>query len=197
MQLLIENGAEVDSKNCAGTFSHFFSIGQTHLAYCFARLDEVNNFFENKNLCLKMAQLLLDYGANINSVVNADEDLTLLMQFCGLQLKLTCLQAEANLEIIKFLLERGADAKRKSRKGKKAWDLAQNSPQRKEIREILSETKQKYFYSSGKNSPLISDGAGLLTYERELQQQPYDDIILQTKPDLKSSGCGWFSCFRS
>jgi hypothetical protein len=36
------------------------------LIYCFSRLNEDENYYENKALALKMADVLLNYGANIN-----------------------------------------------------------------------------------------------------------------------------------
>lgn len=55
--LLSENGADVNKLD---------SMGQSPLIYCFSRLNEDENYYENKALALKMADVLLNFGANIN-----------------------------------------------------------------------------------------------------------------------------------
>jgi hypothetical protein len=49
-KLLAENGADVNNEN---------SMGQTPLLYCFSRMTETNNAYENKNICIKIAEVLL------------------------------------------------------------------------------------------------------------------------------------------
>ena len=120
---------------------------------CFSRLDEDSNMFENKNLCLKMAELLLQYGADINTIVNPFEGYTMLMQFCGMSMELSPFQCEVNLEIIQFLLEHGSDKERKTGKGENAWDLSNRHSQKDEVRKLLKGTKQKYFHQSEKVIP--------------------------------------------
>ena len=50
-----------------------------------------------------MAELLLDYGADINYLINPSEGLTLLKVFCGMKIDLNAKRAESNIESIKFL----------------------------------------------------------------------------------------------
>ena len=51
VQFLAENGADVNFMN---------SVGQTPLIHCFSRMTETdNNMFENRNICLKIAEVLL------------------------------------------------------------------------------------------------------------------------------------------
>jgi ankyrin repeat protein len=54
---LSENGADVNKLD---------SMEQSALIYCFSRLNEDENYYENKALALKMADVLLSFGANIN-----------------------------------------------------------------------------------------------------------------------------------
>jgi len=50
VEVLISKGVNVNKKNLQG---------QTALFFCFTRLEEPNNHFENMRICLKMAELLL------------------------------------------------------------------------------------------------------------------------------------------
>jgi|TARA_B110000285_G_scaffold225106_1_gene282851 ankyrin repeat family A protein 2 len=68
--LLAENGADVNQVDCSE---------QTPLIYCFSRLNEDENYYENKGLALKMADVLLNHGADINQFSMGR---TILMTFC-------------------------------------------------------------------------------------------------------------------
>lgn len=57
MALLAENGADVNKVDL---------MEQSPLIYCFSRLNEDENYYENKALALKMSEILLAYGADIN-----------------------------------------------------------------------------------------------------------------------------------
>ena len=61
-----------------------------------------------------MAELLLQYGADINWVINKVQGYTLLTQLCSVRMELSDQEQKLNLEIIKFLLEHGADRQLKS-----------------------------------------------------------------------------------
>lgn len=76
VKLLAENGADVNHNN---------SMGQTPLLYCFSRMTETNNIYENKNICIKIAEILLQFGAEINHFHHGK---TLLMSFCGISMPL-------------------------------------------------------------------------------------------------------------
>ena len=114
------------------------------MIYCFTRLDEDSNFFENKNLCFKMDELLMDYGADINYLINPSEGLTLLKVFCGMKIDLNAKRAESNIESIKFLLEHGADVEIANKKGKSIPDTLNDSLQKEQISILLKEVKQKH-----------------------------------------------------
>jgi ankyrin repeat protein len=95
---LAENGSDVNSID---------SMGQTPLIYTFSRLTEsTENVFENQGICFRIAQTLLSYGADVNRVSNGR---SLLMDFCGISMKLDKTMLEINLSVVKFLLEHGAD----------------------------------------------------------------------------------------
>lgn len=50
VKILAENGADTNYQN---------SMGYTPLLYCFSRMTETSNIYENKNICLKIAEILL------------------------------------------------------------------------------------------------------------------------------------------
>ena len=92
--LLAENGADVNALN---------SLGQTPLIHCFSRLTENSDCspFENKSICFRIAEVLFSYGADINKVVTKR---TLLMNFCGIAMKMDPASLDINLSVIEFLL---------------------------------------------------------------------------------------------
>ena len=103
-----------------------------------------------------MAELLIDYGADIDAPMNPREGLTILMQFCGLPLDLSPFQSEICLEVIEFLLERGADKNKKSKKGDTAWTMTKKSQKMKKIEILLRDVKQKYFHTNTKMTMLTT-----------------------------------------
>jgi hypothetical protein len=56
--------------------------------FCFSRLEETINHFENKRICLKMAELLLENNADVNTILDIEKGHTLLMIFCAVKYKL-------------------------------------------------------------------------------------------------------------
>jgi len=55
--ILAENGADVNQVDV---------MEQSPLIYCFSRMNEDENYYENKSLALKMADVLLEHGAEID-----------------------------------------------------------------------------------------------------------------------------------
>ena len=77
--MLINHGAEVNQSN---------DQGQTSLLFCFSRCEERANHYENKRICMKMAELLFENGADIDMVVNSKKGYNILMIFCTVKYKL-------------------------------------------------------------------------------------------------------------
>jgi len=136
MELLINNGVDVNQPD---------SLNRPPLYFCFIRLQEDINIFENNLICMKMANMLLQNGADINFVVNKEKGRTLLMEYCGVTLDMSNREKETNLKVIKFLIEHGADPAKKSKKGKTALDYSKKHPFKDEVQNILkssNSTKQ-------------------------------------------------------
>jgi ankyrin repeat protein len=130
VKILTENGADTNHQN---------SMGYTPLLYCFSRMTETSNIYENKNICLKIAEILLHFGADINYFHHGK---TLLMSFCGISMSLDSVQLEMNLEVIQFLLEHGADRTLRAKtNGMTAMELANNHSAKDEVKALLAETK--------------------------------------------------------
>jgi len=67
---------------------------------------------------MKLADLLLDHGANIDEIVNEEKGFTMLMIFCHIKVNLNPRETDSNFSIIRYLLEHGSDSTRISKKGK-------------------------------------------------------------------------------
>ena len=74
--LLIVYGADVNKAN---------AHGQIPLLFCFTRLEEDRNHFENTRICMKMAEILLENGADIDKPVNITKGYSILMVFCSVK----------------------------------------------------------------------------------------------------------------
>eukprot|EP01017_Pseudomicrothorax_dubius_P029910 TRINITY_DN3674_c0_g1_i3.p1 TRINITY_DN3674_c0_g1~~TRINITY_DN3674_c0_g1_i3.p1 ORF type:complete len:280 (-),score=62.72 TRINITY_DN3674_c0_g1_i3:182-1021(-) len=100
VKMLLDAGAEPNLPN---------AFNQVPLMMCFSRLEEPTNPFENKKLCFKMADLLVLCGGDVNWIVDKDKGYTLLMQYCSIKMELEERDSQLNLEVITYLLQRGAD----------------------------------------------------------------------------------------
>ena len=94
-----------------------------------------------------MAQLMLEYGADINWIVDKVKGYTLLMQLCSIRMDLSPSEKYLNAEIIKFLIENGARKDLVSIKGKNVKDILEKHCNRDELLKLIEETNQIYFYN--------------------------------------------------
>jgi len=149
VKMLLEKDAEVNLPN---------RFSQTPFILCFSRLNETTNLYENTKICFKMAELLLEFGADINWIVDKTKGHTILMQFCSVKMELDEREKRMNLEVIRFLLEHGADKNMVSNKNKNAFQLAQKHSNRDAVLEVLQNTNQKYFNNNSlkKKGPIIA-----------------------------------------
>jgi len=149
VKMLLEKDAEVNLPN---------RFSQTPFILCFSRLNETTNLYENTKICFKMAELLLEFGADINWIVDKTKGHTILMQFCSVKMELDEREKRMNLEVIRFLLEHGADKNMVSNKNKNSFQLAQKHSNRDAVLEVLQNTNQKYFNNNSlkKKGPIIA-----------------------------------------
>lgn len=80
-----------------------------------------------------MAELLLQNGADINWIVNKVKSYTLLMQLSAVKMDLSQKEMDVNFEIIRFLVENGANKNIQSAKGKTAYELANKNKNKERI----------------------------------------------------------------
>ena len=70
---------------------------------------------------MKLVQLLLQNGADIDQIIDEEKNHSILMMFCSVKYKLLKRELEINLSMIKFLLENGANKYLKSAKNKDCY----------------------------------------------------------------------------
>ena len=70
--MLINHGAKVNQSN---------DQCQTPLLFCFSRCEEQANHYENKRICMKMAELLFENWEDIDMVINSKKGYNILMIF--------------------------------------------------------------------------------------------------------------------
>lgn len=148
VETLISNGADVNKPDM---------LTRSPLSFCFTRLQEDTNVFENNLICMKMANALLQNGADIDFAIIKDKGKTLLMDYCSVDTDMNIREKEANFKVIKFLLEHGADPSRKSKKGKTALDYCKRHPFKDDIQRMLLNTHQTYFHHKMKGLIPISE----------------------------------------
>lgn len=169
VKLLIENGADVNKPN---------NLCKPPLYFCFMRLQEDTNIFENSLICNKMSTLLLQNGADINQIVNKEKGKTILMEYCSIKLDMSNREREVNMRVIRFLIEHGASTSLKSKKGKTANDYARKHPFKDEVLDILRNTHQIYFHNT------------LRTTQQSTKVTKYK--LFSTDESIKDSCCSLF-----
>ena len=142
--MLAQNGADVNKVDC---------MEQTPLIYCFSRMNEDENYFENKALALRMSDVLMQHGADPDMLSNGR---TILMNFCRQNYdNMIKVQQTMLLEVVEYLVEHGADAYtlKCEHSGLTAYELALHNQQATKgptvhgkIIDILTTTKQKFFH---------------------------------------------------
>ena len=107
--------------------------------------------FENKKICMMLVDLLLSYGADINSRFDNIKGYTILIKLVSGEIK-NIDKLNTVKEMAKFLLERGADPTLRGKDEKSIIDIVKNSSAilthyKEELIEVLSNTKQLYFFN--------------------------------------------------
>lgn len=135
VRILLEKGANLDTRT---------ANGHSPLIFCFSRLENTNYKFENQTLCKLTIELLLQYGADLNIFVDNDLNNTILIKLVS-----THLENEESFnytnDIVKFLIERGANKFIKNAKGKSAMESVERGIYSYLIVKTLEETQQIYY----------------------------------------------------
>ncbi|KRX04938.1 Ankyrin repeat-containing domain [Pseudocohnilembus persalinus] len=176
LKILLDFGAEVNKPTL---------YNQTPFSCCFQRLEESQNVFENRKICLKMAELCLIFGADINWMVDKVKGYTLLMQLAGLKMDMTEQEINLNYEIIRFLIENGADTKLKTNKGKTIYQLANKHQNKENIQYLLNNCKQLYFYNEKWNFNNIQMGQNDSQSNNGLNSNPSPAQIVKMYEEIQ------------
>lgn len=96
---------------------------------------------------MMMIDLLLSKGADVNIRIDKKSGYTILMKLAANEI-LEKEKAENNLEIIQFLIERGANIYLKGYDNKSIFDIIHKSKFTDQILKILNNTNQTVFYNT-------------------------------------------------
>jgi ankyrin repeat protein len=130
-RLLLEKNADVKKVTING---------QAPIIFCFSRLEENFYKYENKKICMMLIDLLLGKGANINTIIDPSNGWTILMKLVSAEIY----EKEKFLntvEIIKFLIERGADKNVLSYSKYTIYDLVKESEYKNELIKVIRNTE--------------------------------------------------------
>ena len=145
MRILLEKNADINKKN---------KLGQMPILFCFSRLEEESFKYENKKICMMMIDLLISKGADINIKIDQISGYTILMKLASNDIMEND-KSESVLEIIQFLIERGADVNLRGNDNKSVFDVIENSKNYDSLLRILNNTSQSVFFNTLKEDAEI------------------------------------------
>lgn len=126
---------------------------QLAFIFSFSRLDQNSFKYENRKICMMLVDLLLSYGANINSTFDNEKGYTVIMKLLSCEINSDD-KFESLSEIIKFLLQRGSNVEIKGKDNKNIFDILRENKKiltkyKGEFYFILENTKQHIFFDNG------------------------------------------------
>jgi ankyrin repeat protein len=138
-RLLIEKNADVMKVT---------KSGQAPIIFCFSRLEENFYKYENKRICMMLLDLLLSKGANINTIIDNSNGWTIMMKLVSVEIY-EKEKFQNTVEIVKFLIERGADKDILSSNRSSIYDLIKESEYKEGLIKALKHTE----YESSSDTP--------------------------------------------
>lgn len=117
------------------------------ILFCFSRLEEDFYKYENKKICMMMIDLLLTKGADINIRIDKKSGYSILMKLSANENSEQD-KKENSLEIIQFLIERGANLYLRGNDDKTVFDIIENSKIHDEILKVFTSTHQIIFFNT-------------------------------------------------
>ena len=206
---LLERQADTRQKN---------KNGQEAFIFCFSRLEQKSFKYENKKICFMLVELLLTYGADINSHFDEKKQYTIIMKLVSGAIN-NEEKCSTTCDVIRFLMEKGADVKYKNKEKKNAFIVLKNNNKiapkfKQELYSILNRNIDKTvlkddiktndtnylltLYSSkhGRYKSSINYRADKFDSQNHLKdlrnnlfKNKKDEMVLQTIDDNSSSCC--------
>ena len=90
-----------------------------------------------------VGELLLKHGADPNWVIEKKGGLTLLHYFLALKVKMNKAQRQLNYDIVRFLLEHGADPRQLTLDDRSCEDLLRHHCNREQLLQLLAVHREK------------------------------------------------------
>ena len=207
---LLERQADTRQKN---------KNGQEAFVFCFSRLEQRSFKYENKKICFMLVELLLVYGADINSCFDNKQEYSILMKLVSGEInnEEKCI---TTCDVMKFLIEKGANVNYRNKENLNAFIILKNNNKikpkyKQEIYSILNNYKNHILkddenminnnllslYSSkhGRYNSSVyykSDMLDSQNHLKELRNNLFknynNEMILQTIDDNSSSCCTIF-----
>ena len=204
---LLERQANTKQKN---------KNGQEAFIFCFSRLEQKSFKYENKKICFMLVELLLAYGADINTNFGDKKLNSIIIKLVSGEIN-NEEKCRTTCDMIKFLMEKGADVKYKNKEKQNAFMILKNNNKitpkyKQEIYSVLNRNIEKNvlnnddnnnnylltLYSSkhGRYNSSINYRSDMLNSQNHLKElrnnlfkTNKDEMILQTIDDNSSSCC--------
>ena len=204
---LLERQANTKQKN---------KNGQEAFIFCFSRLEQKSFKYENKKICFMLVELLLAYGADINTNFGDKKLNSIIIKLVSGEIN-NEEKCRTTCDMIKFLMEKGADVKYKNKEKQNAFMILKNNNKitpkyKQEIYSVLNRNIEKNvlnnddnnnnylltLYSSkhGRYNSSINYRSDMLDSQNHLKElrnnlfkTNKDEMILQTIDDNSSSCC--------
>jgi len=190
--------------------------GQEAFIFCFSRLEQKSFIYENKKICFMLVELLLAYGADINTNFGDKKQNSIIIKLVSGEIN-NEEKCGTTCDVIKFLMEKGADVKYKNKEKQNAFMILKNNNKitpkyKQEIYSVLNRNIEKNvlnnddnnnnylltLYSSkhGRYNSSINYRSDMLDSQNHLKElrnnlfkSNKDEMILQTIDDNSSSCC--------
>ena len=207
VRILLEMKADINLPN---------KIGQLPFIFCFSRLEQKSFKYENKKICFMLVELLLAYGADINTNFGDKKLNSIIIKLVSGEIN-NEEKCRTTCDMIKFLMEKGADVKYKNKEKQNAFMILKNNNKitpkyKQEIYSVLNRNIEKNvlnndennnnylltLYSSkhGRYNSSINYRPDMLDSQNHLKElrnnlfkTNKDEMILQTIDDNSSSCC--------
>ena len=114
---LLERNADTKQKNRSG---------QEAFIFCFSRLEQKSFKYENKKICFMLVELLLAYGADINSSFDDKKKYSIIMKLVSGEIN-NEEKCKTICDVIKFLIEKGANVNYRNKNNQNVFMILKNN----------------------------------------------------------------------